>query len=109
MIKGRVVWETYNFPDGTNDDRWYHWCIENWGTKWDVQNSTLNMRMMNNWNLLSILRGVHPKELLKELREKYPDLHSLVSMMNQEWNCRILLGQFVKCPLGVALRNPNPL
>ena len=19
-----------------NDDRWYHWCIENWGTKWDA-------------------------------------------------------------------------
>ena len=33
---GEVMWETYNFPDGKNDDRWYHWCIENWGTKWDV-------------------------------------------------------------------------
>ena len=31
---GEVIWETYNFPDGKNDDRWYHWCIENWGTKW---------------------------------------------------------------------------
>ena len=19
------LWETYNFPDGTNDDRWYSW------------------------------------------------------------------------------------
>ena len=34
--KGDVVWETFNFPDGTNDDRWYHWCIQNWGTKWDA-------------------------------------------------------------------------
>ena len=34
--KGEVVAETYNFPDGKNDDRWYHWCIDNWGTKWDV-------------------------------------------------------------------------
>ena len=61
--KGEIVWETYNFPDGKNDDRWYHWCIENWGTKWDVQNSTLNMMMMRYWNLHLILRGVHPKEL----------------------------------------------
>ena len=30
------MWETYNFPDGKNDDRWYHWNIQNWGTKWDV-------------------------------------------------------------------------
>ena len=34
--KGEVICETYNFPDGKNDDRWYHWCIENWGTKWDI-------------------------------------------------------------------------
>ena len=33
---GKIVWETYNFPDGTNDDRWYHWCIDNWGTKWEA-------------------------------------------------------------------------
>ena len=33
---GSVLWETYNFPDGKNDDRWYHWCIENWGTKWEL-------------------------------------------------------------------------
>ena len=34
--KGEIVCETYNFSDGKNDDRWYHWCIDNWGTNWDV-------------------------------------------------------------------------
>ena len=34
--KGEVVAETFNFPDGKNDDRWYHWCVDNWGTKWDM-------------------------------------------------------------------------
>ena len=33
---GELVTITNNFPDGKNDDRWYHWCIDNWGTKWDV-------------------------------------------------------------------------
>ena len=33
---GEVIFETYNFPDGRNDDRWYSWCIENWGTKWEA-------------------------------------------------------------------------
>ena len=35
-MDGEVVAETYNFPDGKNDDRWYHWCVDNWGTKWDM-------------------------------------------------------------------------
>jgi len=34
--KGEIIWETYNFPDGKNDDRWYSWCVDNWGTKWDM-------------------------------------------------------------------------
>ena len=32
---GSIMWETNNFPDGTNDDRWYHWCVDNWDTKWE--------------------------------------------------------------------------
>ena len=27
---GEVMWETFNFPDGKNDDRCYHWNIQNW-------------------------------------------------------------------------------
>ena len=34
--KGEIIWETYNFPDGKNDDRWYSWCVDNWGTKSDM-------------------------------------------------------------------------
>ena len=34
--EGEIVAETYDFPDGKNDDRWYHWCVDNWGTKWDM-------------------------------------------------------------------------
>ena len=62
---GEVMWETYNFPDGKNDDRWYHWCIENWVQSGMFQNSTSNMRMMKYWNSLLVLRGVHPKEWLR--------------------------------------------
>ena len=41
-LKGEIVCETFNFPDGQNDDRWYHWCIDNWGTKWDAYDFSTN-------------------------------------------------------------------
>ena len=34
---GEVVSVTREFPiSGKNDDRWYSWCNEKWGTKWDA-------------------------------------------------------------------------
>ena len=39
-----------------------------------VVNSTQNMRMMKYWNSLLVLRGVHPKGIMQELKDKYPDL-----------------------------------
>ena len=34
--KGELVMKIKEFPDGTQDDRWYDWRCNNWGTKWDV-------------------------------------------------------------------------
>ena len=36
-IKGEIIGHTNEFPiSGKNDDRWYGWCNQNWGTKWDA-------------------------------------------------------------------------
>ena len=70
---GEVMWETYNFPDGKNDDRWYHWCIENWGTKWDVSEldveydeEVLDLTFSTAWS--------PPEGIMQVLKDKYPDL-----------------------------------
>ena len=39
---GSVFTTTYEFPDGKNDDRWYDWCYQNWGTKWDAYDFSTN-------------------------------------------------------------------
>ena len=71
--KGEIVWETYNFPDGKNDDRWYHWCIENWGTKWDV--SELDIEYDDEVLELTFSTAWSPPEgVMQVLKDKYPDL-----------------------------------
>ena len=71
---GKVVWETHNFPDGTNDDRWYHWCVENWDTKWEPDmhgieyedDSILAITFNTAWS--------PPEGVIAKLREKFPEL-----------------------------------
>ena len=71
---GEVMWETYNFPDGKNDDRWYHWCIENWGTKWDACDKSLEYEDSEILALTFSTAWSPPEGIVEKLREKYPEL-----------------------------------
>ena len=72
---GQVMFETHEFPDGKNDDRWYHWNIQNWGTKWDAchveieyyDESQIEMRFDTAWS--------PPEPICKRLREMFDDIH----------------------------------
>ena len=71
--EGRVFHTTYEFPDGTNDDRWYHWNNANWGTKWDVDpecdhldENSFECEFESAW---SPAEGIY-----YALREQYPDV-----------------------------------
>ena len=70
---GEVITITHNFPDGKNDDRWYHWCIDNWGTIWDinlvgaeVDESYAEFQFQTAWAPAS---GIFDK-----IKEDYPDV-----------------------------------
>ena len=72
--KGEVVAETYNFSDGTNDDRWYHWCIQNWGTKWDACDKSIDYEDDEILALTFNTAWSPPEGIVEKLREKYPEL-----------------------------------
>ena len=69
---GEVIFETYNFPDGKNDDRWYDWRVQNWGTKWDCYDLSidedeqeLNLEFNTAWS--------PPEEICRALKDKFED------------------------------------
>ena len=72
--KGEVVAETYNFPDGKNDDRWYHWCVENWGTKWEPDMHGLDVSDYDSLEISFNTAWSPPEGVVEKLREKFPDL-----------------------------------
>ena len=72
--KGEVVWETYNFPDGKNDDRWYMWCVNNWGTKWDACDKSVEYEDSEILALTFNTAWSPPEGIVERLRDKYPEL-----------------------------------
>ena len=72
--KGEIVWETYNFPDGTNDDRWYHWCIDNWGTKWEADVTGFEVQDYDTLEIEFQTAWSPPEGVVRKLREKFPEL-----------------------------------
>ncbi len=73
---GSILWETYNFPDGKNDDRWYHWNIQNWGTKWDVtaQNVEIEYEDDEQLEMSFETAWAPPEPICYRLREMFQDL-----------------------------------
>ena len=72
---GSIFYETYNFPDGKNDDRWYHWNIQNWGTKWDITADSVEIELEDSEMLeVSFDTAWSPPEpICKRLREMFPE------------------------------------
>ena len=70
---GEVFWATYDFPDDTNDDRWYSWNIANWGVKWDINKQEVEdddgcfeLEFETPWG--------PPNEIYDRLVELFPDV-----------------------------------
>ena len=84
--EGRVVWTTYDFPDGKNDDRWYDWNVYNWGTKWDIDQAecdgdeySFECTFETAWS--------PPEEICYAIKEQFDDLS--VSWFYDEPGCEV--------------------
>ena len=63
------------FPDGTTDDRWYNWRCQNWGTKWDCYDLSIEEdEMPNGLELQFNTAWSPPEEICYALKEQYPDI-----------------------------------
>ena len=63
----------YCWEDGSQDDRWYHWCCDNWDTKWNSSDAMLSedgdgleYEFQTAWG--------PPIKVIEAIREQYPDL-----------------------------------
>jgi len=71
---GRVVYTTYDFPDGTNDDRWYSWNIANWGCKWEVSDVECDHFEDNSFECEFETPWSPPEGIFYALREMFEDV-----------------------------------
>ncbi len=71
---GSILWETYNWSDGTNDDRWYSWCVDNWDTKWEPDMHDIDYEDSEILRLTFNTAWSPPEGVITKLREKFPEL-----------------------------------
>ena len=71
---GSILWETYNFPDGRNDDRWYDWRLQHWDTKWEASEVEIELDDSEILRVEFDTAWSPPEGVMEKLREKFPDV-----------------------------------
>ena len=59
---------------GVVDDDWYDWCCENWDTKWNSYEASLEENGEENLRYEFLTAWAPPQNVIIELREKFPKL-----------------------------------
>ena len=85
---GEVFHRTYDFPDGTNDDRWYTWRVQNWGTKWDCYDLSIDEDdLPNGFEATFNTAWSPPEEVCYAIKEQFDDLS--MSWFYDEPGCEV--------------------
>jgi len=77
------------FPStGVNDDRWYNWRVQNWGTKWDCYTLEIDdTDMPHGFEVNFETAWSPPEEVCYAIREQFDDLS--ISWFYDEPGCEI--------------------
>ena len=71
---GKVLFTTHKFPkSGKTDDRWYDWQINNWGTKWEPTDLSVE-QCDEELELTFNTAWSPPEDICRAIRNKYPDV-----------------------------------
>ena len=71
---GKVLFTTHKFPkSGKTDDRWYDWQINNWGTKWEPTDLSVE-QCDEELELTFNTAWSPPEDICRAIRNKYPDI-----------------------------------
>ena len=63
------------FPDGTIDDRWYNWRLQNWGTKWDAYEVEIDDSELHyGFEVTFDTAWSPPEEICHAIKEQFDDL-----------------------------------
>ena len=70
------------------DDRWYNWRVQNWGTKWDCYTLEIeDSDMPHGFEVTFETAWSPPEEVCTAIREQYPDVS--ISWFYDEPGCEI--------------------
>ena len=72
---------------GRQDDRWYDWRIQNWDTKWDCYDVSIDDDDIEQLEISFNTAWSPPEAICNKIREDYPDVS--VSWFYDEPGCEI--------------------
>ena len=72
---GTVIAETRRWSDGQQDDRWYDWRNQHWGTKWEAYDKELEHVDNDSFQVTFNTAWAPPEPIAERLKEIFPDLY----------------------------------
>ena len=72
---GTVICSARQWEDGTQDDRWYNWRLQNWDTKWEAYDKEISHVDEDTFQVTFNTAWSPPEGIYARIRERFSDLY----------------------------------